>query len=101
MKNGTPMANTSHDAGALLALIQNWDLRTRPRLEKIKANVDAGELLTEGELEFLEQISGKAGHNEALFERNPEYKRLYAMAVGLYKEITERALQNERSTSDQ
>lgn len=91
------MTDVDDDTGALLALVQNWETRTRPRLEKIKASVDAGEPIGDVELEFLEQINARTGRNEALFERNPEYKRLLAMAVQFYKEIIDRALENERN----
>ena len=93
------MTDLNHDTGTLLAIVQNWDTHTRPRLEQIKKNVDAGEKLSDSELEFLEQIGAESGHNEALFERNPEYRRLIAMAVGFYKDIIERSLENEQKAS--
>ena len=91
------MTDVDSDTGTLLALVQNWDTHTRPRLEKIKASVDAGGQLTAVELAFLEQIGPRAGRIEPLLKRNPEYRRLFALAVSLYREITERALENERN----
>ena len=91
------MTNADDDTGALMAIVQNWDTQTRPRLEKIKASVDSGGPIAEVDLEFLEQIHAQSGRNEALFDRNPEYKRLLAMAVRFYKEIIDRALENERN----
>jgi len=67
-----------------------------PRLLSIKRRLDNGEKLSDWNIVYLEKSFIEARRIEALLERNPEYRVLMARLLHLYREITERALENER-----
>ena len=54
-------------------------------------------LLSDREIDYLEQIFEDAQKNKALVERNPKWQKISAQVVSLYKEITEKALENEKN----
>jgi hypothetical protein len=46
---------------------------------------------------FLEEVFSDSNKIKPLLDRHPEYQELAARIVGLYKDITEKALENEKS----
>ena len=59
--------------------------------------VDAAGHLHGVEIEYLEQVIADAQENRALVERNPEWKDVHGRVIGLYNEITGKALENEKA----
>lgn len=59
--------------------------------------MDGGETLDEFDIEFLEQVFKDAQSIRPLVERHPEWQDLAAKMMGLYKEITDKALENEKA----
>jgi len=90
------MEHDSKDAGVILALLQRFNTQRLPRLLTLKAQVDKGEVLNELDIEFLSQVFSDAKSSEPLLRRHPEYKDLVARANHLYKEIMDKALENEK-----
>jgi hypothetical protein len=88
------MANDTEDTGTIEALLQRLNDFRLPRLLELKERVDAGEVLTDYDLDFLEQVLDDARSSEGLVRRHPELQSLVAKATALYHEITSKALEN-------
>ena len=84
------------DAGVIQALLTRFNEQRLPRALEMKAKVDSGETLAAFEVDLLADILADARAMHGLLERHPEYEPLVTKALGLYKEITEKALANER-----
>lgn len=87
----------SKDVGIIVALAERFETQRLPRALALKAQVERGERLSEQDLKFLEQVFSEAGQIRTLLDKHPEWQPLVARVMGLYKEITERALANERA----
>lgn len=92
------MADSSQDAGVIQVLIDRLNTQRLPRALELKAKVEAGERLDEYDLHFLKGVFNDARTIEPLVQRHPEYQDLVARVVHLYKEIMDRALENENKT---
>lgn len=92
------MNDTSKDAGVIQVLVERLEKIRLPRLNDIKEKVDRGEVLDEPDMSFLEEVLADAQHVEPLLDRNPQWQPLAASVLGLYKEITDKALENEKAS---
>lgn len=92
------MTDNLKDLGVGLTLLERFTTQTLPKALEIKNRVDHGELLDRWDIDFLHKLSERAEEIRPLVDRHPEYQELYAQAVHLYKEITERALLNEKGS---
>jgi hypothetical protein len=92
------MMDYSDEDVVILALIQRFEKQRLPRLRAIKEQVDSGELLTDGDIEFLDTIIHDAQESKHLMDRHPEWHTFCAEVVHLYETITEKALDNEKGT---
>ena len=92
------MTDNSKDLGVVMALLERFNTQTLPRALAIKERVDRGELLDQRDIDFLKTLAEHAEEIRPLVDRNTEYQDVYAQAIHLYKEITERALLNEKGT---
>ena len=92
------MTESSKDTGVKLALIERFKTQRLPRALALKEKVDRGELLSDQDLAFLERVFEDAQQVKSLVHQLPDWQPLAARAVELYKEITDRALANERAT---
>ena len=90
------MTDTSHDPGVIHALVERLNTQRLPRALDLKKKVDAGETLGEYDLNFLESVFHDADTIRPLAERNPEYRQLVANVIKLYKEILDKAMENEK-----
>ena len=61
----------------------------------MKARVDKGEVLNDNDLAFLEEVVAGARQNWELL-KDPRVLEVAGRMTQLYKEITEKALENER-----
>lgn len=93
------MNDASHDAGVIYTLIERFNTQRLPRALSLKEKVDAGETLSDLDLQFLEEVFSDAHKAHALAERNPTCQEVYARAVHLYKEIMDKALENQKKSS--
>ena len=89
------MNNHPDDAGVIHALLDRFNTQRLPRALGMKEKVERGETLEESEVKFLAETLADIRAMHPLLERHPEYEVLSAKALGLYKEITEKALANE------
>ena len=92
------MTDKSHDAGVIQALVDRLNTQRLPRALDVKKRVDAGETLGEHDMQFLEGVFHDAETIKPLANRNPEYQQLVARVVKLYKEIVDKALENEKKS---
>ena len=91
---------TQHDdkeLGITMALMERFEKQTLPDLLWIKGRIDKGELLSDGDMEFLERISQNATDIKPLVDKQPEWQTLYARAINLYEEIIAKALENQQA----
>ncbi len=93
------MSESEKEAGVMAVLIERFQQQRLPRTLDLKKKVDDGERLDEWDTAYLEEVLEDAEEVLQLVDKHPEYQDLYARAVHLYKEITERALQNEKAAS--
>jgi hypothetical protein len=91
------MTTPQDDTGVLAVLIQRFESQRLPRLLELKAKVDGGEKLLDYDLAFLEEVMADAVSNAPRLSGHPEYQALAGKVVGLYKEISEKALANEKA----
>jgi hypothetical protein len=84
------------DAGTLQAILERLEKFRLPRAQAIKARVDKGESLSDNDIQFLKQALDDAQSVQGVVARHPEVQALAKQIVGLYDEITRKALENEK-----
>jgi len=95
------MTNASKDAGLIQVLAERFETQRLPRALSLKKKVDEGKVLDEFDIEFLEQVFEDANTIKPLLDRHPEWQPLAARMIGLYKDITSKALGNEKTSSSE
>ena len=91
------MKDPNQDLGMLAVIIKRLETQRLPRALALKEKVDNGERLDDFDLAFLEDVLTDSQEIEPLIERHPEHQEIAGKMVGLYKEITEKALANEQT----
>lgn len=79
-----------------MALLQRLEKYRLPRALKLKEKVDRGELLNDSDMKFLDTMQKDAKKIQPILMRHPEYDELTTQITNLYREITEKALENEK-----
>ena len=90
------MTESTKDLGIATALITRFTTQRLPKALALKEKVEGGERLDEWDIAFLREVFGDAEQIKPLVDQHPDYQEIYAQAVSLYHEITERALENEK-----
>lgn len=85
-----------HDLGVISVMLKRLNNERLPRVLAIKQKVANGDRLEDWDIAYLEQSFIDARQAAPLLERHPEYQNLAAHLLHLYKEITDKALENER-----
>lgn len=86
-----------HDEGVLTALVERFEQQRLPHLIYLKEQMDAGQTLSEEDLKHLTKTVTDSHNIAPLVDRNPKYQKLVVQAIDLYREIVEKALENERN----
>ncbi|MEL6116121.1 hypothetical protein P0Y67_12965 [Photobacterium sp. SP02] len=89
------MDSKEKEAGILQALAVRLESQRLPRALAMKKRVDNGETLNELDIQFLKDVFDDAQRIMPIVERHPEWQSLVANLIGLYQEITSKALENE------
>jgi hypothetical protein len=91
------MTEVSKDTGIAMALLERMRTQRLPRAFALKEKVDRRERLDDGDLAFLREVFETVEQIKPMVDRHPEYQDIYCRALHLYKEITDKALENEKS----
>jgi len=91
------VSEPSEDTGIITALGERLVKQRLPKLELLKAQLDRGESLTDYDITFLKHSLADAQGNLALIERNPDIQEIAGQVARLYKEIMDKALENEKN----
>ncbi|UXI03892.1 hypothetical protein [Photobacterium sp. TY1-4] len=91
------MDKEEKDAGILQAVAERMESQRLPRALSMKERVDNGETLNDLDIQFLKEVLEDAHRAMPLMERHPEWQSLAASLINLYKEITDKALENEQN----
>jgi len=92
------MSDSINDTGLIEVILERLEKQRLPRLLSIKQKVDEGTSLEDFDLDFLEQSIADATKIIPLIDRHPEYQTLAGEVMTLYKDITDKALQIEKSS---
>ncbi|MCC6210379.1 MAG: hypothetical protein IT513_04985 [Burkholderiales bacterium] len=90
------MAEVSKDAGTIAVLAKRMVEERLPKALALKERIDKGDVLNDLDLAFLEQVIADAGRIKPLMEKDPRVLEIAGRMTQLYKEITEKALENEK-----
>lgn len=90
------MAEVSKDAGTIAVLAKRMVEERLPKALALKERIDKGDVLNDLDLAFLEQVIADAGRIKPLMEKDPRVLEVAGRMTQLYKEITEKALENEK-----
>ena len=92
------MSESSQDLGLIMVLLKRLETQRLPRALALKARVDRGERLYDTDIAFLEEVFADTREIKPFLDRYPQYRELAARVVNLYKEITDKALENEKAS---
>lgn len=92
------MEHTDEEKGVAQALLTRLVDQRLPRLLEMKERVDNGELLTDFDIDFLENAFHDAEKSRGHIVQFPEYKEVVAKLVNLYESITSKALENQQAS---
>ena len=91
------MSEVSKDAGVIAVLAKRMVEERLPRALAMKERADKGGVLNDNDLAFLEQIVADAGQIRPMMQKDPRVLEVAGRMVQLYKEITDKALENEKN----
>ena len=92
------MQDPSQGMGTAQALLDRLNQFRLPRALDLKERVDAGEQLSENDVDFLHRVLEDASEARSLMKDHPEFKPLIDQMASLYNHITTKALENEQSS---
>jgi len=90
------MEQSKMDAGAIAALMIRMKEIRLPRATRMLERVNRGEKLSDSDIQFLKRVYNDSRNSQPLVERHPEYHELISRTIGLYTEIINKGLENEK-----
>ena len=91
------MSDKTDDAATIQALLERLVKFRLPRTIAIKKRVDAGECLTDSDIQFLKVALEDAQDGQKFVARNPEFQTLGVQIAELYTDIVRKATENEKA----
>jgi hypothetical protein len=91
------MVDHKQQEGMMVALMQRFKSQRLPRIMEIKEHVDQGYRLSEYDRLFLDEAMHDAQRNIRHVEEIPECQHLFIQLAHLYKQIMDKAYDNENS----
>lgn len=92
------MKTTPKTEGLISVMLHRFETHQLPTTLLIKEKVDNGEVLSEWARNFLDEVVRDISQARALLDGHPEFHALYGRVAGMYRDITQRALENESGT---
>ncbi|MFZ0469687.1 MAG: hypothetical protein WAL92_12275 [Thiogranum sp.] len=90
------MEESAAELGTIYALVERFEKQRLPRLLELKKRVDEGGVLSESDIQFMDQVMLDAQRSKRLIDRHPKWHEFCSEVIHLYEEIAEKALDNER-----
>jgi hypothetical protein len=90
------VSNVSKDMGVIAVLAKRMVEERLPKALALKERVDRGEVLNDLDIAFLERVIADAKNLGPLMDKDPRVREVAGRMVSLYKEITDKALENEK-----
>ena len=91
------MSEVSKEIGVIAVLAKRMVEERLPKALALKERVDRGDVLNELDIAFLEQVIADSGRIRPMMKDNPRVLEVAGRMVSLYKEITDKALENEKA----
>ena len=91
------MSKSEKALGVIMALLERFEKYRLPAAMKLKEKVDRGGLLDNRDMMFLENVEADEKKIQPLVDRHPEYEDLVKQATNLFRDITAKALENEKN----
>jgi hypothetical protein len=92
------MEESPGELGTIYALIERFEKQRLPRLLELKKWVDEGGVLSEADIQFMDQVMLDAQRTKRLIDRHPEWHKYCSEVIHLFGEIAEKALNNEKKS---
>lgn len=89
------MSIITKEDGIIIALMEQFEKSWLPRALALKAKVNEGGRLDDGEITHLLTVLRDIQDVQKQVDARPDLQVMFAQAVSLYESITNRALQNE------
>ena len=90
------MDKESQDQGIATVIVERMQELRLPRALDLKAKVDAGGVLDDLDIDFLEKVFADSNEFKQLLAPNPDYEELAGRMMALYHDITTKAMENEQ-----
>ena len=90
------MTRQETQEGMLVTLMERFRTQRLPRILEIKEQVDQGNRLGEYDRLFLEEVIKDAQRNIRHVEEIPECQHMFIQLAHLYKQIMDKAVDNEQ-----
>jgi hypothetical protein len=81
----------NHDAGVIYVLLEHFVRHLYPRALEMERKLNAGESLSDSEIDHVAQVLEDTRLIAPLIDRHPEHRELAAGVIGLYASIAQRA----------
>jgi hypothetical protein len=92
------MKDASKDTGVIIALLKRFNEQRLPEMLALKKSVEQGKCLSKHDITFLEKVYNDASQAMPLVDKHPDLEPIASRAISLFKEITEKALENEKQS---
>ena len=94
------MSEETADQGVIQAIVERMEKLRLPMALELQDKVNKGETLNDLDLEFLENVLRDSRRISGMLEKYPAWQPLAARMLGLYNEITTKALENEQNSNN-
>ena len=89
------MTHVERDAALVSTMLRHLNTRQLPKLFAMKERLDRGERVDPEDIRYVHDCVRHTLWVRNLCERHPDLRAICTQVTSLYKEITERSLENE------